>query len=260
MTNQTGSITEPIGKLYTGTSAGAVRFRFLLLALDLLTISFFVLLSMTGYDAGWLIGADIALAVYVLADLAARFAIARSRRKFFLELTTVADLVVVASLLIAPFVQNLAFLRVLRALRLLRSYHMARDLRRMYPFFRRHETVIHAVINLLVFIFLVSALVLVLQLGRNDQINNYVDALYFTVTTLTTTGFGDIILTGTGGRLLSVAIMVIGVALFLRLLQTIFRPPHVQHRCPDCGLTEHDRDAVHCKHCGRVIDIETDGD
>jgi voltage-gated potassium channel len=59
--------------------------------------------------------------------------------------------------------------------------------------------------------------------------------------------------------MLSIVIMVAGVALFLRLIQTIFRPPQVKHRCPDCGLTEHDRDAVHCKHCGRVIDIETAG-
>ena len=35
------------------------------------------------------------------------------------------------------------------------------------------------------------------QHGRNPEIGNYVDALYFTVTALTTTGFGDITLQGT---------------------------------------------------------------
>ena len=79
------------------------------------------------------------------------------------------------------------------------------------------------------------------------------------MTTLTTTGFGDIILTGTEGRLLSVAIMIIGVALFLRLARSIFRPDKVAYTCPDCGLNRHDPDAIHCKHCGRMIKIETDG-
>jgi voltage-gated potassium channel len=60
--------------------------------------------------------------------------------------------------------------------------------------------------------------------------------------------------------MLSVLIMVLGVALFLRLVQTIFRPAKVIHECPDCGLTRHDPDAVHCKHCGRILHIETEGE
>ena len=37
------------------------------------------------------------------------------------------------------------------------------------------------------------------QHAHNPQIANYADALYFTVTALTTTGFGDITLPGTPG-------------------------------------------------------------
>lgn len=172
---------------------------------------------------------------------------------------TLADLIVIASVLFAPFVESFAFLRVLRTLRLVRSYHIVRDLRGDYPFFRKNENVIHAVLNLVVFIYVVAAVVLVIQVGKNAQINNYLDALYYTVATLTTTGFGDIVLTGTSGRLLAVVIMVVGVALFLRLLQTIFQPAQVKYKCLDCGLNEHDRDAIHCKHCGRMLKIETEG-
>jgi voltage-gated potassium channel len=53
--------------------------------------------------------------------------------------------------------------------------------------------------------------------------------------------------------------MIIGVSLFLRLVQTIFRPSKVLFKCPDCGLMRHDHDAVHCKHCGRVLPIESSG-
>ena len=70
---------------------------------------------------------------------------------------------------------------------------------------------------------------------------NYADALYFTVTALTTTGFGDITLPGTTGRLISVVIMISGVTLFLRLAQALFRPIKVRFPCPSCGLQRHDR-------------------
>ena len=79
-----------------------------------------------------------------------------------------------------------------------------------------------------------------LRVDRNPDIVGYVDALYFTVATLTTTGFGDIVLTGTTGRLLAVVIMVAGVALFLRLAQTVLRPGKLRHKCPECGLNRHD--------------------
>jgi voltage-gated potassium channel len=148
---------------------------------------------------------------------------------------------------------------VLRALRLIRSYHVLGDLRKQFRFFARNEEIIGSVLNLLVFIFIVTSLVYVLQQG-NPEIANYVDALYFTVTTLTTTGFGDITLHGSVGRMLAIVIMVVGVALFLRLVQTIFRPEKVRYRCPDCGLNRHDLDAIHCKHCGRLLNIETEGD
>ena len=53
--------------------------------------------------------------------------------------------------------------------------------------------------------------------------------------------------------------MIVGIALFIRLVQTIFRPNKIQYECPDCGLTRHDLDAVHCKHCGRQLHIRTEG-
>ena len=84
-------------------------------------------------------------------------------------------------------------------------------------------------------------------------------ALYFTLTTLTTTGFGDITLQGQSGRMLAVIIMVFGITLFVRLARDIIRPAKVSYECEHCGLFKHDVDASHCKHCGNIIHIETEG-
>jgi voltage-gated potassium channel len=104
-----------------------------------------------------------------------------------------------------------------------------------------------------------SGLVFETQHHGNPGIGNYADALYFTVTTLTTTGFGDVTLPGTTGRLLSVVIMLAGVTLFLRLAQALFRPVKVRYACPACGLQRHEPDAVHCKACGQLLNIPDEG-
>jgi voltage-gated potassium channel len=116
-----------------------------------------------------------------------------------------------------------------------------------------------ASVNLAVFIFIMTGFVYETQHRANDKINNYVDALYFTMAALTTTGFGDITLTGTLGHLISVVIMIFGVTLFLRLVQVLLRPNKVKYSCPVCALQRHDRDAVHCKACGTVLNIPDEG-
>ncbi len=170
-----------------------------------------------------------------------------------------ADLIVIISFLAPLAGENFAFLRVARALRLFRSYQLVSRLRQDFPFFRRNEDAMFSVVHLAVFLLIATALVFATQHGRNPEIRNYADALYFTVTTLTTTGFGDIVMEDPVGRLLAVLIMIFGVSLFIRLAQTLFRPQKVTYECPECGLTRHDPDAVHCKHCGVTIHIQTEG-
>lgn len=250
---------DTVRHLYHGRDARARAFRFAMIGFDLASIIFFVASSLMR-DAPWIYAADALIALVVMADLALRIWITNRPARLFTQLTTWADIIVIVALLLPTVIESYLFLRVLRALRLLRSYHMLSDLRQEFDFFRRNEEVIHSAINLLVFVFLMTALVYVAQVNTNPNINNYIDALYFTVTALTTTGFGDITLQGTGGRLLSVAIMVFGVGLFLRLVQTIFRPARVHYECPDCGLARHEPDAVHCKHCGRILHIRTEGE
>ena len=60
------------------------------------------------------------------------------------------------------------------------------------------------------------------------------------------------------GFLLTIVIMICGVSLFLRLVQVVLRPAKVEHKCPTCGLIRHDYDAVHCKACGTLLNIEND--
>ena len=244
--------------LYGGRYLYSLAFRTGLIAFDLVAVGYF-LVSATLPPAPWMRLVDLAIGVPMALDLAARFWLARNRWRFLRRLDTAIDTAIVLSLALTVLGANLAFLRIFRALRLLRSYELVAELRDTLGVFRQNAEVVRSSVNLAVFVFVVSSLVFVLQHRANPEIGNYVDALYFTVTTLTTTGFGDITLEGTSGRLLAVAVMVVGVSLFLRLLQAVFRPDKVEFECPDCGLKRHDLDAVHCKHCGRTLRIVDEG-
>lgn len=245
--------------LYNGRSRKAAMFRYGLVAFDIATIIYF-LLTVAAEQRPLLMGVNLVIGTLILLDFVARFWIAENRRKMLLRVYTVADLIVIASLILAPLLtENLAVLRVLRGLRLIHSYRLLYDLRRDLKFFRVHEDAIFASVNLFVFIFVTTSVVYVLRFQDEASIANYIDALYFTVATLTTTGFGDITLNTPGGKVLSVFIMIFGVALFVRLARAIFQPAKIKYKCDGCGLKRHDPDAVHCKHCGEPVKIETEG-
>ncbi len=259
MSQSDRTVRDRLRLLYEGRSKRATRFRYGLLIFDAVTIVFFLATAAIPISP-WLIAADAVVGTLILADFLGRLWIAENGLRHMRQIYVIVDLLVLVVLASAPFLgQGWAALRVIRALRLVHSYHLLRDLRRDVRFFRLHEDAILASVNLLVFIFAMTALVLVLRGGQEPGLETYVDALYFTVTSLTTTGYGDIIMTTGTGRVLAVGIMVIGVGLFLRLARAIFMPAKVRHKCPECGLLKHDPDAIHCKHCGHDLKIETEG-
>ena len=206
----------------------------------------------------WLYWAEATVGLALLAEFLARAWIARSSRAFLQRPSSLIDMAVIVSMFVPLLAGDLAFLRALRAMRLIGAYSGFRKMRRR-GFLARHGEVADATLNLVVFIFIASAAVYVLQYGYNPGITNYVDALYFTVTALTTTGFGDIVMVGEYARLLAVLIMLAGITLFFRLAGAIFRPNKVHVTCERCGLTRHDPDAIHCKHCGNIVHIKTEG-
>lgn len=249
---------ERCDALYHGETKAAHRFRYALLAFDIFTILFVIVTSFFERSV-FLEGADIVLGIVILCDFMLRIALEQDRATYFLRLSTWADIVAMVSF-IAPIAgEGFGFLRILRTLRLLHTYQLTERLRQDFVYFRKHQDVILAAVNLLVFIFVMTGLIYATQYGISPDIKNYADALYFTVTTLTTTGFGDITLSGTGGRMLAVVVMIVGITLFLQLATALFRPVKVHYECERCGLRLHEADAIHCKHCGAYVKIENDG-
>ena len=252
------SLRRNIRSLYEGATPEGVRFRYALLAFDIVTVLFIIATSFLPSNE-ITETLDVLFGVVILADFAARMLASRHRLLEFTRFSTWTDVIAIISFLAPLAGEAGGFLRVLRTLRLLRDYQMLVRLREDSSFFQRNEEVIFAVTNLAVFIFVMTAIVYETQKFRNPQIANYADALYFTVTALTTTGFGDITLSGTTGRMITVVIMIFGVTLFFNLARALLTPHKVRFACPTCGLQRHDSDAVHCKACGNVLNIPDEG-
>ncbi len=93
----------------------------------------------------------------------------------------------------------------------------------------------------------------------NHTIHTFGQAFYFTVTTLSTVGFGDFVPISRWGMAFT-ALMIMGGAILIpwqvgKLIRMLILGDSRKKQtiCAECGLIGHDIDASHCKACGHVI-------
>ncbi|MEJ6789588.1 potassium channel family protein [Brevundimonas sp. BR2-1] len=244
--------------LYHGSSPLAVRFRLGVIVVDFAIIGFFLIAPIL-HEAGLVFYVvDYLIAAVLALDMAARAYAHTDVKDWLKKPETWVDVFVLATLLFPAWLFNFGFLRLLRLWTLLNSDFFWRTVGHRYDD-TRVEEITRALASLVTFVFVVTGFVYATFRGSHPGISGYLDALYFTVATLTTTGFGDITLPGNWGRVLSIVVMLTGITLFLRLAQTIFKPHKIRYPCPTCGLQKHDPDAVHCKACGEMLCIPDEG-
>jgi voltage-gated potassium channel len=243
--------------MYHGRTKRAVRFQIAMLGVDLAVIAFFIA-SPVIRDTQSFIWLDYSVAAILVLDMSGRALASRTGLHGLMQPTVWVDLFILLTLLFPERLGNLGFLRILRLWSLSRSGFLWRPLKGLG--LERWREASHSVLNLVTFLFVVTGFVYTFFFSSNAGIDGYIDALYFTVATVTTTGFGDIVLSGAWGKLTSIATMIIGITLFVRLAQTLVRPSKVSFPCPRCALQRHDPDAVYCKACGEILAIPDDGD
>lgn len=242
--------------LYLGDDAVARRFQWSVASIDAVIILFFIFAPVLEQQAGFL-WFDYAVAVLLTMDLAARSAAAHNIGHWLRRPAVWVDFVVLATLLAPLWLVNLGFLRILRLWTLSQKDVFWRSL--LGARYRQWEDIGRALINLATCLFLITGFVFTVFSRPGSGLEGYVDALYFTVATVTTTGFGDITLPGTAGKLTSIVTMIVGISLFVRLAQALFKPFKVLYACPSCALQRHEPDAVHCKACGQLLAIPDEG-
>ena len=90
-----------------------------------------------------------------------------------------------------------------------------------------------------------------------NPVSQYIRSLYWTITTMTTVGYGDISPNTALGQAIAAIVMVIGFTIIAvptgivvtEMAQARGKPVSTQV-CPECATEGHDHDAVFCKDCG----------
>jgi voltage-gated potassium channel len=212
---------------------------------------------------------EVVIALVFLGEYALRLYGAESRVAEATNAYTVVDLLAVLptlSVLLLPGVGTLTevgFLRAVRVVRVLRFYRFTRDAE--FFFGTVSDNALRAfklLLTVLVLFFVSAGLFYTAESGVNPDVGTFGDAFYYTVVTLSTVGFGDIIPATRLGRWVTVATILAGVILVPWQASKIVREwayaEKVNVTCENCGLSHHDPDASHCKACGEVIYQEFD--
>jgi voltage-gated potassium channel len=238
--------------LYFGHTQAAVRFQGLLFVLDVLIIGFFIG-SQFIREQTWFWMVDASIAGIVAIDLMARLFAFGTLRRWFKYPTTWVDLIVLATLALPTVLYNWGFLRILRLWTLVHSERFWNVLARGKWDDTYVEDIAKAVTTLVVFVFIAAGLTQALFLGHHPQLNNFIDAMYFVVTSLTTTGYGDITLSSPFGRVFTIGLMLVGISLFFTIAQKVFAPQEKIQKCAQCGLDRHGLTASYCCNCGAQL-------
>ena len=244
-------------RIERGRDSWSLSWQAALAVVDLAIIAFFILGPYLRDGPSYLV-IDYMIALWMIAELTARYIAADGLRPLLRRPMTWVDLAILGTLLFPDLLFSFAFLRAMRIWAIGRSPLLQVGLKKLG--YGGWIDVTRASLNFMVFLFVVTGFVYTSFFSAQPGFEGFIDALYFTVATMTTTGFGDITLPGSLGKLTSVVTMIVGISLFVRLAQAIVRPYKVQFPCPQCGLQRHDTDAVHCKACGHVLNIPNDED
>ena len=203
---------------------------------------------------------SIILVVFTLEYLL-RLQTAKKPSKFLFSFFGIIDLIAILPLFIGW--TDIRFIRVFRWFRILRIIRFWRIKRQIFGF-KTEDSIVFVRIFLTLFtlIFVYAGLIYQVEHQINrDRLENFFDAFYFVVVTMTTVGYGDVTPLSEAGRFMTVLMIFTGV-LFIPwqlselIAQVVKTANSVEQPCANCGLSRHEPDALFCKQCGTELSRE----
>lgn len=207
----------------------------------------------------FLIQVDFGITLIFLADYILRWWVARWSVVHVFSPMAVIDLIAILPLFLTDMHwQIVRMLRVFRILRLLRILQR----RKFYDFKIRelHQRLLTIFFTIFCIVFISSGLVYDIESRSNPDFETFFDAVWFSVISITTVGYGDIVPITPEGR--AITLLVIGTGIVLLPWQLTSLLEHIVQRrtktkieCQKCGLYLHDLDAKYCRGCGASLNV-----
>ncbi|GAB4379109.1 MAG: ion transporter [Elainellaceae cyanobacterium] len=204
---------------------------------------------------------QIILVIFV-AEYLLRVWSAEYRIRYLFSLYGLIDLLAILPFLFTAIDIDIRFLRIFRWFRILRLIRYIEG-KTILGYVTREDSAIFVRIlfTLFTIVFVFSGLIYQVEHPTNPEgFSTFLDAIYFSVATMTTVGYGDITPISEIGRLLTVSMILTGIALIpwqvgelIKQLLKTSRQTALEILCTNCGLTSHDADARFCKICGKPL-------
>lgn len=207
---------------------------------------------------------DQVILVLFTVEYFVRLWVAERSLKFIFSFYGLIDLVA-----ILPMVLGFIDTRSLRLIRWLRILRLARFFEQKIWVTRISgaESLILAriIFTLFAIIFIYSGAIYQAEHQANsEKFVTFLDAVYFSVVTMTTVGFGDITPVSEAGRGLTILMILTGIALIPtqvgNFIQQFTKEPEPRRvACDRCGLLGHESDAQFCRQCGAQLPEPANG-
>jgi len=176
----------------------------------------------------------------------------------------IVDLLAILPTYVSIFVPGAQSLLVIRGLRLLRIFRVFKLSRYLGEANILSEAIIQSRTRIVVFLSTITVLSFItgagmyLVEGPKHGFTSIPQSVYWAITTLTSTGYGDTVPITPIGKLLAVFIMIMGYSLIIvptGIISTeMMKLGDISTQaCKNCSKEGHDFNAKFCKHCGSEL-------
>ena len=235
-----------------------VKFDFFILFLITLSCILYIVLT---YELPQMwyyifITLDYIVLILFVIEFFLRLYYTESRKQFFTDKYTYFDIIAIFPFF---FGFNTQYFRIIRIFRFLRFTNAYLDYaRKDFHLSTEKIFVFRIVFSLVCVLFVSSGLILTVEKDINPNVESFDDALYFSLVSVTTVGYGDITPLTQIGKIITMLVIIFGVVLIPynigSLLNHITNKQHYkEEECKTCGLYLHEYDARFCKHCGTKL-------
>jgi voltage-gated potassium channel len=184
--------------------------------------------------------------------------------KYMTSFYGMIDLLAILPTYLSIFLPGSQILATIRAMRLLRVFKILE----MSSFTRQSKIIMLAMrsslVKISVFIFFIVIMVTIfgtviyfVEHNINPKIDSIPRSVWFSIVTLATVGYGDIVPITALGQFLSAILMVLGygviavpTGIVTSELISSTKTNQSTQACETCSREGHDDDSVHCKYCG----------
>jgi len=195
------------------------------------------------------------------------YSINRPIKYIFSSMGIIDLLAILPTYLIFTF-PNLHTLTVIRSVRIIRIFRVFKLKRYIRGAYTMQIALRNAIPKIIVFLLSVMILIIILGTimyifeglgGENPGFQDIPNSIYWSVVTLTTVGYGNVVPVTVIGKIIASIIMLLGYGIIAvptgivtaGILKS--KKKTSGQSCINCSKEDHDEDALHCKYCGLKI-------